>query len=271
MTDRLSLRVGNQSAFSASPWTRPFDFAVQHGFDAFEWFPDKKPDGAGFTCADLAAAVRQQLRARARDDGICLSVHAPVHASPLRNGRELDDSLRLAVDLGAGLLNLHFDEPQRTEEFAHALMPLIQRCSISGVKLALENAPGTSPEDFNRLFALLPRPTRSEPVVGMCLDIGHANLHPSTHNDYLGFVDRLAREVPILHLHLHENEGDRDSHLVLFSGPAGRDPAGILGLLERLERRGFAGSAILEQWPEPPERLVEARERLLELVRKRST
>ena len=269
MPSSLSLRVGNQSAFSASPWTLPFDFAVQHGFDAFEWFPDKKPDGAGFSIADLSPAVRQLLRDRARDSGISLSVHAPLHAGPLNNGRELDDSLRLAVDLGAGLLNIHFDEPRRADEFAHALVPLVQRCAISGVRLALENVPATSPEDFNRLFAHLPRRGRGDPVIGMCLDIGHANLHHSTINDYLGFVDRLSAEVPIIHLHLHENHGDRDSHLVLFTGPASHDPSGVIGLLERLAKRGFAGNAILEQWPQPPEQLSRARERLLELVRQR--
>jgi sugar phosphate isomerase/epimerase len=276
MSSAPVLRVGNQSAFSAAPWTAPFDFAVQHGFDAFEWFPDKKPDGAGFAIADLSASQRQHLRARARDAGISLSVHAPLHASPLRNGRELDDSLRLAVDLGAGLLNIHLElgaltQPRSpgVEEFARALESLIQRCSISGVRLAIENVPGTSPEDFNRLFALLPRAAR-EPVVGMCLDIGHANMHATTHNDYLGFVDRLSAEVPIIHLHLHENHGDRDSHLVLFTGPAGRDPAGVIGLLERLAKRGYEGNAILEQWPHPPEQLIGARDRLMELVRQRS-
>jgi sugar phosphate isomerase/epimerase len=267
MASALSLRIGNQSAFSAAPWTLPFDFAVQHGFDAFEWFPDKKPDGAGFACTDLSTAQRQALRNRARDCGISLSVHTPIDASPLRNGRNLDDSLRLAVDLGAALLNVHLDDPARVDDFAHALVPVLQRCSISGVRLAVENTPATSPEDFNRLFALLPRTTRSEPVVGMCLDIGHANLHRTTHNDYVGFVDRLSADVPIIHLHLHENHGDRDSHLVLFTGPAGRDPSGIVGLLERLARRGYAGNAILEQWPQPPEQLLAARERLLDLAR----
>jgi sugar phosphate isomerase/epimerase len=256
-------RVGNQSAFSAHPLTLPFDFAVQHGFDAFEWFPDKHADGAGWVASDITHAQRQSLRHQARDAGISLSVHAPVHADPLRKEthKDLDDSVRLAVDLGAGLLNVHFGEPQRAEEFARALTPWIDRCGVAGVKLAVENGPATSPEDINRLFTLLPK-TGS----GMCLDIGHANLHPGTRNDYIGYVDRLRPDLPILHLHLHENHGDRDSHLVLFTGPAGRDPAGVVALFERLARRGFAGNAILEQWPQPPELLVQAREKLLELV-----
>ena len=258
------IRVGNQSAFSAHPLTLPFDFAVQQGFDAFEWFPDKRPDGAGWVASDLSAAQRQILRDRARDAGISLSVHAPVHVDPLRKETHqcLEDSLRLAVDLGAGLLNLHFAQPHRADEFALALTPWVDRAGIAGLKVAVENVPATSPEDFNRLFSLLPRIG-----AGVCLDIGHANLHPSTRNDYIAYVDRLRPEVPILHLHLHENHGDRDSHLVLFTGPAGKDASGVMALFDRLERRGFAGNAILEQWPQPPALLAQARERLLDLVR----
>jgi sugar phosphate isomerase/epimerase len=190
-----------------------------------------------------------------------------LQADPLRPGsaREIEDGLRLAVDLGAGLLSIHFSDPRRVEDLADALPPLIQRCSISGVKLAIENVPATSPEDFNRLFSLLPRQGAS-PAVGMCLDIGHANLNRETPNDYIGFLDRLRPEVPIIHLHLHENFGDRDSHLVLFTGPAGKDPTGIVTLFERLRQRGFDGNAVLEQWPSPPEMLVTARDRLLALV-----
>jgi hypothetical protein len=55
--------------------------------------------------------------------------------------------------------------------------------------------------------------------------------------------------VPIIRAHEHENEGDRDGHLPLFSGPAGRDSAGIAGLIGRLIGRAFDGCIILEQWP----------------------
>ena len=134
------VRIGNQTAHSA-PLYAPFDFAILHGFDAFEWFPDHSADGAGRVASYLSSAQRQEARSRARDAGIRLSVHAPIPADPMRSGgdREMEDSLRLAVDLGAAVMNIHFSEPRRTEEFASALGPWIERCSISGVRLALEN------------------------------------------------------------------------------------------------------------------------------------
>ncbi len=258
------IRVGNQSAFSAVPLTLPFEFALAQGFDAFEWFPDKRADGAGWVAADLSATQRQTIRRQARDAGLSLSVHAPVTVDVLnsRTHRDLEDSLRLAVDLGASLLNIHFADPRRVEEFARELHPWIERCGISGLKLAIENLPTTGPKDFNHLFALLPRAG-----VGMCFDMGHANLYLGTHNDYIGYLDYLQNEVPILHLHLHENHGDRDSHLPLFTGPSAKDPSGLVALIQRLARRGFDGNAILEQWPQPPELLVQARNQLLELLR----
>ena len=80
------------------------------------------------------------------------------------------------------------------------------------------------------------------------------------------YLDALTPIVPLAHLHLHENFGDRDSHLPLFTGPARDNPSGIQGMVERLERRGFAGCAILEQWPQPPSLLVEARDGLARMA-----
>lgn len=259
------IRVGNQTAYTAASLLQPFEFALQHGFEAFEWFPDRPGEGAGWNATDLSMPQRQEIRGRARDVGMRLSVHAPVEADPLRPGthRSLEESLRLAVDLGASVLNLHFSEAHRTDEFVHALGPWVDRCGVAGIKVSLENVPETGPEDFNRLFAQL---SSGRNGVGMCLDIGHANLHATTRNDYIGYLDRLRPEVPILHLHLHENYGDRDSHLVLFTGPAGRDPSGVVALVQRLARRNYTGSGILEQWPHPPELLVAARDRLQEMM-----
>ena len=71
----------------------------------------------------------------------------------------------------------------------------------------------------------------------MCLDIGHANLCQATRNQFLRYLDGLDPAVPIIHLHVHENFGDSDSHLTLFTGPAGVDDSGVRAFLERLRQR----------------------------------
>ena len=261
------IRIGNQTSCWAAP-LQPFGHALAAGFDAFEWFPDKKPD-AGWDDTDLDAACRRDIRETARARDIRLSVHVRWQANPLQpeSAPIFQRDLELARDLGAALFNIHLYLDRGPAAFVEAIAPLMQRTADIGLQLAIENTPHHSPEDFNRLFAELRKlPAPATAHVGMCLDIGHANLCAATRNDYLQFLDRLDPHVPIIHLHVHENWGNSDSHLPLFTGPAGRDDSGIRGLLQRLKARSFSGSFILEQWPQPPTLLDHTRDRLRALL-----
>ena len=262
------IQIGNQTAFSAETPLAPFEYAIAHGFDAFEWFPDKRPDGIGWDETDLDVTTRRRIRDTARASGMRLSVHARWQANPLRPDSQplLLADVELAQDLGAELLNVHLHAEQGLNAYLAAITPLVQRTADAGLQLSIENTPLHTPDDFNALFAALGQADVPRDHVGMCLDLGHANLCAATRNNYLGFVDRLASHVPIIHLHLHENWGDADSHLPLFTGPSGRNDGGIRGFLERLRRRQYSGSMILEQWPQPPSLLDHARERLLNLL-----
>ena len=262
------IRIGNQTARTAATPREPFDYAVANGFDAFEWFPDKLA-GGGWDGNDLDAGQRRNVRETARARGMRLSVHARWQANPLQPESSVlfDQDIELARDLGAVLLNIHLYHERGMAAYVEAIRPLMRRLAEVGLQLSIENTPQHSPEDFNELFAELRRMDASAaPAVGMCFDLGHANLCAATRNDYLRFLDRLAPEVPISHLHLHENYGDADSHLPLFTGPAARDDAGVRGMLARLRRREYSGSIIFEQWPHPPALLNQAREKLLRLL-----
>ena len=261
------LAIGNQTSFATRDPAEPFDFAAANGFGAFEWFPDRHGD-AGWDEASLDAAQREDLRARAEAQGIRLSVHSRLQADVFAPDAEtlFRRDIELARDLGAELLNLHLNHERGMSAFVAALAPLLRWTNEAGLALSIENTPHHSPEDFNALFAGLRRLTET-PVghVGMCFDLGHANLSPATRNDYLRFLDLLDQRVPISHVHLHENWGDADTHLTLFTGPSARNDAGVRGVLRRLRARGFSGLAILEQWPSPPELLTAARDRLMAL------
>lgn len=258
--------IGNQTSFAAATPLEPFEHALASGFDAFEWFPDKK-ETAGWDDSDLDQSARQRINALAQAQGIRQSVHARWQANPLQPGSlELfQRDIALARDVGAVLLNIHLYHEKGLPAFVEAIEPLVRLTSEAGLQLSIENTPHHSPEDFNSLFRLL-RDLKGAAHVGLCLDLGHANLCAATRNDYLAFVDRLEPGVPILHLHLHENWGDADRHLPLFTGPSARDDSGIRGLLNRLRRRQFSGSIILEQWPQPPALLNNARDRLVQML-----
>jgi sugar phosphate isomerase/epimerase len=256
-----SFAIGNQTAFYVPPLL-PFTFAVDQGFDAFEFFPDGGPQDHGWSAEDIGPNTRTFIRATAFEHEMRLSVHATLSAglhSPAGRGALLRD-LDLAHEIGAHVLNTHYD-PRDPGLLAQNLRDIAGALDEAGLLLTLENTVETSPEDFNDLFARMPRGP-----FAMCLDIGHANLHRSTHNDYLGYLDRLSKAIPIAHVHAHENRGDADSHLPLFTGPAQQDPSGLEGLVSRLHQRKFSGSVILEQWPDPPALLVTARQRLRALI-----
>ncbi len=246
----------------------PFEYALERRFDAFEWFPDKKPDGAGWDERVLSPCVRADIRKAARACSMRLSVHARWTINPLSPEADLllNRDLELAEDLAASTLVVHLYSEEGVAAHATAILSTLRLAVSKSIWLAVENTPKTTPQDFNQLFAGL---RASNPPglggVGMCLDLGHANLCATTRNDYLAFIDQLDAQVPIIHLHAHENWGDADSHLPLFTGPSARDGAGLRGFVARMKRRGFSGSVILEQWPQPPSLLDQAREGLLRL------
>jgi sugar phosphate isomerase/epimerase len=248
---------------------KPFLFALDHGFDVFEWFSDKKwsSDGRshGWDEADLGPADRAWIRDTGKIRGIRFTVHVPWQANPLHSdgGPLLLRSIDFARDIGAALVNLHLYMDEGAEGFAAALLPVLRYAAETHMHVTIENTPHTTPGDFNQTFARLRElPSSLGDNVGMCLDIGHANLCMETHNDFVRYIDRLGPEVPITHVHAHENFGDADSHLTLFTGPARENDSGVRAFLARLWERRYDGALILEQWPQPPELLVEAASRL---------
>ena len=264
------IRIGNQTSFAAASMFDPFEFALANGFTAFEFFPNYGFSGcAGWDERYLSDETRRYIRQTASAKGIELTVHAPLEINPLCDAEDgrLYSTVEFAAEIGATLLNLHLDLSQGPERFVEALRGVLRVTAEARLQIALENTVFTGAEDFNRFFAALHQGIDFPFAhAGMCFDLGHANLCEATRNDYLRFLDGLSEQIPIIHLHLHENYGDRDNHLTLFTGPSRDNTAGLEGLFERLARRGFAGCAILEQWPWPPSLLVDARNRLCKLL-----
>jgi sugar phosphate isomerase/epimerase len=267
------IRIGNQTAISCADTLEPFRFAIRNGFDAFEWFADKKihADGsvAGWDEADMDAAARADIRETGTARDIYFTVHAPWQANPLHaDGIPLlIRSVDFARDIGATLVNLHLYMDDGPAGYAQALEPVLRHAAAAGLRVSIENTPQTTPEDFNDTFACLAELKTVPPgTAGMCLDIGHANLCATTRNQFIRYLDALDPALPIIHVHAHENRGDADTHLTLFTGPSRDDDSGIRALVDRLRRRDYRGALILEQWPQPPELLVEAATRLRSLL-----
>jgi sugar phosphate isomerase/epimerase len=262
------IRIGNQTSKAAASITLPFEYALEKRFDAFEWFPDKDDTGRGWEEDDLNSQTRKWIRDSGIRQRIRFSVHAPLWTNPFDSPdlTAFRASLNLFEDIGASLFNIHFPEDRVLQDYIGAIRPLILYIRTKRGQLSIENVPSTSPEDVNQLFALLKKAELPIDHVGLCLDLGHANLHHATRNDYLLYLRAIHESVPVIHIHAHENHGDADSHLPFFSGPAAYDERGVHAFAEWLKTRHFVGAVIMEQWPDPPDLLERARERLKELL-----
>lgn len=260
----MRIRIGNQTCCNVTA-ELPFSFALKNGFDAFEWFSD--PDCVGWHEDCMSAEERVAVRKTAEEHDMLSSVHAPWAADPttISGADAIRRSISFAGDIGAALVNFHLFPQHSTEVYVEALMPLLEAAAENGLQLSLENTRECSPDNVNAVFKLLAAIPETAGKIGLCFDMGHANIFTGTRNDYIAYFDRLGKHVPIIHWHVHENWGDRDSHLTLFTGAAGQDASGVRALVKRLQARGFVGSAVMEQWPQPPEILITTRQRILQM------
>jgi sugar phosphate isomerase/epimerase len=263
----MKIRVGNQTAFSAAHFMDPFYFAIEHRFDAFEWFPDT-PEKKGWEILDLDSKERAKIQKKAKENAIALSVHSPLSATPIHDaGKEkLKQALQLAKDLDAKLVVLHMDIKKGAKKFVQGLLEMEKNFLDFNVpKIAIENTKITSPQHLNDVFCEL-KNTQLSPYFGICFDIGHANLFSQTHHDYVGYFKQIQDNVPLFHIHLHENRGDYDSHTPFFQGPSCRDESGIRELIHLWEKRNFEGNVIMEQWPTPQDILCYTRNYFLKCI-----
>jgi len=119
-----------------------------------------------------------------------------------------------------------------------------------GVQLAVENM-FNSTWGLDRILEEI-GDNPEETNIGICIDIGHANQSTDAGREPVcNYLERYAGQL--LHLHLHDNHGDRDDHLLPGEGTV--DWPRMLGVLENI---GFSGTAVLEAHEEdvPPKEVL---------------
>jgi len=179
------------------------------------------------------------------------------HWNPVDLRTEID----FAARVGASSLVLHpiclglRDPDDRLD------VPEIRRiadyAATRGVVLALENVENSMTVLDRVLDEIGDRPDRTN--LALCIDIGHAHLSTDAGREpVINYVERYAG--PLIHLHLHDNSGTGDDHLI-----PGRGTIDWPRLLDTLDRIGFSGTAVLELQGEEPEPLAAIEEGLLHL------
>lgn len=139
------------------------------------------------------------------------------------------------------------------------LRSLAERAREVGVKLAVENGMTVS-SPFSRLEEL--KEVVEEVGAGITYDVGHANLREKAEGrklDVRSHIKTMGRSL--LHLHVHDNKGIDDDHLV-----PGEGEIDFPSLFSSLKEIKYEGMIVAELWD--PNKPVEVARRGIESLRR---
>lgn len=198
-----------------------------------------------------------------REDGRDLSIHAPfLEVNSGSNHNEIRrfsrKRTRMAVDMayeiGCTPVVLHpgytfwmgkiKDVTERARAyFLRDLKETVSYARKRNVKIALEQVP--MPFFFFYDLPQFPDLLQAVPGLGMTLDIGHAYLTKRIKgiDDPEGAIIEDLKEIGVehvLHVHLHNNKGKQDDHLIL------EGTIDIRRIMRFLEEEGYTGKVIVE-------------------------
>lgn len=211
---------------------------------------------ADFSLWEIVAELEHELAlidekvSYAQDSyGMIFQVHGPISdiniGSPYEKMRcasvgELMAIMEHCDKLSIGMLTIHpgaaiaYGEDIKTrvrEATRKSLLEMDEKIGDLNIVVALENMPPGSWSigyDADELMNLI-----EDTSIGICFDIGHANLAGTLQ----GFLEK---DLPITNLHLHNNRGDFDEHLVIDEGAVD-----VESILSTLNGR-YQGNLIIE-------------------------
>jgi len=182
----------------------------------------------------------------ARFVGTCrAAAFATVHARPAYwrwNPAGLRHEVDFAQHLTAKTLVLHpcclgLSDPDARVDFPE-IARIARYAEDRGVCLALENVVDSMWALDRVLETIGDDPAKTN--LGICIDVGHAFLSADAGRlPVRGYLERYAAQL--VHLHLHDTQGERDDHLAPGDGVTDWPD-----LFATLAQVGFRGTAILE-------------------------
>ena len=96
------------------------------------------------------------------------------------------------------------------------LSPVVEYARGKGVRLCVENMPSEKEAPDNHLYgscALNISALAEKLGIGVCWDVGHANISGYKQSEQMQI---LKGKIEVLHI--HDNHGDKDAHLIPFNG-----------------------------------------------------
>ena len=233
------------------------------GFDAFppeQWLPCMRQLGCtvmqAYRNTETTVSIQQMRDAMGASGMPCDSIHGVFGeqfdpSAPLESARRFAVETfkaegELAREMGGSLVVVHCstirrngvspkERAQRVEQLAKSMLDLGFFGQQIDVKYAFENLPAYHPvgSDVAELADILKQ--AKAPNAGICFDTGHANMVSDPARSILQVGER------IIYVHLNDNSGDADEHLMPTYGSM--DTAGIARSLHEIE---YEGTLMLE-------------------------
>lgn len=248
-------------------------YAEEHGFDHIEI--DLLKEDTQLESFDRSRI--HDLKKLTFDSQISLSLHIPYTLNLIRKNKisrnrllsQINHIFDLAADLNATHITSHIGSFSKHVIWADSREKFLKR-AIDNIQLiseladnrqlpfALENLIplpahstyhfiGDNINDFSEIFSVI-----SSENVGLCLDLGHANLNEGGSEYIKRFKSR------IFCVHYHDNGGETDQHLGIGEGNIQWNK-----LIKELDKTGFSGPYISECFKSTPNI---TREKLLDLI-----
>lgn len=244
--------------------------------------------GLGFDYLELTmdpprahySTLRQQMQTIVNDlqsRGMFVICHLPTFVSTadltdsIRQAsvQEIVNSLDVAAELGARKVVLHPGHIGGLGSYvietalAHAnnsLAVIIDRAQKLGLCVCLENMfprcrAFVEPDDFVDIL-------KRFPDLKLTLDTGHANIGAKGGRRILEFIEKFGHRIG--HLHVSDNFGERDDHILLGSGAID-----FKKIAHAIKRCGYDDTATLEIFSEDRQALVQSRDRFQEMLKSR--
>ncbi len=234
------MKIGISSpAFALKPFLPTLERVVKN-FELWEIVADLKQ-----LLPDIAAEFKQYTSSY----DIEFSAHAPFNDLNLAalnpNLRALaikyiKETIKIADELGISLISFHpghlspsgvYSIDKVYEANLKSIREIADYTSEYNIKLALENMPLKHWTLGNTAAEILEMIHDTQ--IGICFDVGHAFIQ----NEITGFLDNIDK---IYNVHMHDNNGRRDEHLILGKGSI--DIQNIINTL----KDGYTGNIIIE-------------------------
>lgn len=248
-------------------------YAIAHNFDHIEI--DLLPDHSGLTTFN--DKLISELKKTTYNQKISVSLHLPSTLNLTKNKffvkkrtlNFLKDYIKLASELEVTHITSHighfsrsaiWSDPRKDyiERAINYILEVSEMCEKAKIKFALENLIplplhsayhfiGDNLNDFKQIFSSV----RSD-LIGLCLDLGHANLSEGA----LEYINHFGDKI--FCIHYHDNMGKKDQHLDIGEGNISWKK--VINYLDKID---FRGPYISECFRSEPHK---TREKLLELV-----